>query len=240
MNLKDFEKHMKYKYYGGKGSRDLMFKNRSNCNFFVAYNNPISDTDSTYIYNGYLSYQDFTTQTQYNDLPNDKKLFLEILHDEIVPYFDFDMGDTSDIPGFISDIITVFERFLNSISFPKCDNKYYIKNACKDNKFSLQFIVRNKFKYKNPQEFKIFAIAFAEYLKKNSDIIMDTSIYSNDHLLRMLGSDKAIKKYGPRPYVKYNYTDEKDEMFLASYVLPDDELINPANFIFKQEKKEFK
>ena len=204
---------------------------------------------------GYNSFEEFTELTK-NELPENRK-WMEILKDGcfVKECYDLDADSNPDKPQLkmfqlykekgadymIEEFLKLRSKFIEE-HYPKYydrfggkDVKVAIKVACTDKKFSVHIAINNRVYFEMPQ-LKMFGEKFSEFLK-TTDFMIDTSIYSKNRSIRMLGNTK----HGQNRHLQKHSSCSKldDSLFLFQYTLVANDLEN-HKFPYDITKKEQK
>jgi len=187
-------------------------------NFHVSYSFKKDGYENTYFkFMGYDSFEEFTELTK-NELPENRK-WMEILKDgcDVKECYDLDADSKPDKPQIrmfnlykekgedymISKFLELRHCFIKKY-YPAysthSNSKHSIKTACTDKKFSVHIAINNFVKFTMPQ-LKMFGDKFSEFLK-NTDFMIDTSIYTKNRSIRMLGNTK----HGQNRHLKKHYS----------------------------------
>jgi phage/plasmid-associated DNA primase len=207
--------------------------------FWVSYIRAINETDTTYCFNSYDSYEEF--KKIQDDTEPSLCRWNEIIRRNypIVECYDLD-GKANDKERnqwmfeyykevgedkIIDDFLNTRKKFIE-LYYPIYDSKetILISTACTDTKFSIHITVRNKHHFENCYKFGIFAKKFDDYLAHDKIFTLDLQIYSANRSMRMLsntkyGQDRFLKKY--RTSLNFD-----DKLFLFSYIEPESTLFN--------------
>jgi P4 family phage/plasmid primase-like protien len=207
--------------------------------FWVSYIRAINETDTTYCFNSYDSYEEF--KKIQDDTEPSLCRWNEIIKRNypIVECYDLD-GKANDKERnqwmfeyykevgedkIIDDFLNTRKKFIE-LYYPIYDSKetILISTACTDTKFSIHITVRNKHHFENCYKFGIFAKKFDDYLAHDKIFTLDLQIYSANRSMRMLsntkyGQDRFLKKY--RTSLNFD-----DKLFLFSYIEPESTLFN--------------
>ena len=232
--------------------------------FQVSYSYKKPEYEKTFFkFMGYNSFEEFTELTK-DELPENRK-WMEILKDGcfVKECYDLDANPNPDKPQLkmfqlykekgadymIEEFLKLRSKFIEE-HYPKYYSHVYdkfhscsleenaIKVACTDKKFSVHIAINNQVYFEMPQ-LKMFAEKFSEFLK-TTDFMIDTSIYSKNRSIRMLGNTK----HGQNRHLQKHSSCSKldDSRFLFQYTLVADDLEHhkfPYD-IPEKEKKEKK
>ena len=208
-------------------------------------------------YKGYDSFEEFTELTK-DELPENRK-WMEILKDGcfVKECYDLDADSKPDKPQLkmfqlykkkgadymIEEFLKLRSKFIEE-HYPKYydrfggkDVKVAIKVACTDKKFSVHIAINNRVYFEMPQ-LKMFGEKFSEFLK-TTDFMIDTSIYSKNRSIRMLGNTK----HGQNRHLQKHSSCSKldDSRFLFQYTLVADDLEHhkfPYDIPEKEQKEQ--
>ena len=224
--------------------------------FQVSYSYKKPGYEKTFFkFMGYNSFEEFTELTK-NELPENRK-WMEILKDGcfVKECYDLDADSNPDKPQLkmfqlykekgadymIEEFLKLRSKFIEE-HYPKYydrfggkDVKVAIKVACTDKKFSVHIAINNRVYFEMPQ-LKMFGEKFSEFLK-TTDFMIDTSIYSKNRSIRMLGNTK----HGQNRHLQKHSSCSKldDSLFLFQYTLVANDLEN-HKFPYDITKKEQK
>jgi ribosomal protein S8 len=243
------------RFYKGKQSQMKSFEENPDCNFFIAQ-------DFEYTKDGKKKtskqYACFPTLSDFHDTePTLTKTCYETLKAERVAIFDIDgyytnpvfqnlEGKPASTQEIIDEFISAYQDFheekLPDLPIPKRSN-FLIKKTDdpKGLKESLHIIVRNGYKFQDHKHQKSHALEFKKYcIKENFKVQIDTSIYSANRVIRILGHHKlgqTERKSYRSDHTKYNLDCDVSQFF-ASY-LNGDEKLYPEIGKSKKAEEEF-
>jgi hypothetical protein len=220
-------------FFYGKGAQDECYKYYTNAKFFTCLEVDIGVDipKGTKTYRGFDNIKHFFKfEQEYKTKYVSENCFYEQLTSELVEVYDID--GHFDLPCFRGksnqDIIDEFIRARSSFGI-WAKNKYNINNYAigelyikttpdpNNKKASLHIIHRNGFKFKDISQAKIFSKIFMTYITENNfSIIFDSSIYSKNRNIRMLGSHKFGQT--DRIATRFNQLKAKKQLFCASYL----------------------
>ena len=215
--------------------------------FQVSYSYKKPDREKTFFkYKGYNSFEEFTELTK-DELPENRK-WMEILKDGyfVKECYDLDANSNPDKPQIkmfrlykekgadymIEEFLKLRSKFIEE-HYPKyyshvydkfhsCskEGKHAIKVACTDEKFSVHIAINNRVYFEMPQ-LKMFGEKFSEFLN-TTNFMIDTSIYSKNRCIRMLGNTKHGQNRHLQKHSSCSNLD--DSQFLFQYPLVTDDL----------------
>jgi hypothetical protein len=246
-------------FFRGKGSQKDSFEANPGCNFFIARDysymdkNNISRTSKEYAC--FPTIDDFLREEE-----TYPKTCYETLAGELVEIYDID-GDFS-LPVYqtsdgekISDNELLTEFFDARMDFqiekfpdlPQLTlNNFLIKKTDdpKGKKLSFHIIIRNGYKFRDTKHLKKHCLNFKNYCKELCyKVKFDTSIYSKNRVIRMLGHHKLNQperfSYRYENHTKYNLNCNKVEFF-ASYLYGDEILYGEDEKDAKDEKHDMR
>lgn len=241
-------------FFRGKGSQQKSYESMIGAKFFIARDYSYFDknnkekTSKEYacfstIDDFLLEEESYTTKTCY-----------ETLKDEIVEIYDID-EDLSLMEEKITDddLLTEFidaRMDFHTDKYPELNpltkNNFLIKKTDDPNgkKLSFHIIIRNGYKFRDIKHLKKHCLNFKNYCKEFCyKVNFDTSIYSKNRVIRMLGHHKINQperfSYRYEGHTKYNLNCNRKEFF-ASYIYGDEKLYDEEEEIDeKTDMREF-
>ena len=245
------------RFYKGKLSQKKSFDENPDCSFFIAQDFEFRDKDgkkkTSKQYACFPNLSDFlNTEHTLN------KSCYETLKDERVAIFDIDgyytnptfqnlEGKPASTEEIISEFISAYQDFHDEKypDMPKIrDSNFLIKKTDdpEGKKESLHIIVRNGYKFKDNKHQKSHALEFKKYCKDLYKVCIDTSIYSANRVIRILGHHKLgqteRKSYRCKDHTKYNLECDVSQFF-ASYLNGDEKLYPELTTLTSKTKEDF-
>lgn len=233
-------------FFRGKGSQKESFDSNPGCNFFIArdyaYTDKNKNKKTSKEYACFSTIDDFLEEEE----KYTEKSCYETLTGELVEIYDID-GDFA-LPVYqtpsgeaISDNELLTEFFDARMDFqiekypnlPQLTlNNFLVKKTDdpKGKKLSFHIIIRNGYKFKDTKHLKTHCLNFKNYCKELCyKVKFDTSIYSKNRCIRMLGHHKLNEpqrfSYRYEGHTKYNLNCNRKEFF-ASYLYGDEILMD--------------
>jgi len=245
------------RFYKGKQSQMKSFEENPDCSFFIAQDFEYTGKDgkkkTSKKYACFPTLSDFhdtehtLTKTCYETLKAERVAIFDIDGYYTNPIFQNTDGEPASTEEIIDEFISAYQDFheekLPNIPIPKRSN-FLIKKTDdpKGEKESLHIIVRNGYKFEDHKHQKSHALEFKKYcLKENFKVQIDTSIYSANRVIRILGHHKlgqTDRKSYRCDHTKYNLECDVSQFF-ASYLNGDEKLYPEIGKSGKQEEDEF-
>ena len=228
------------RFYKGLGSQQKSFVDNPDCKFFVAQDFTYGQNNSSKHYAAFKSIDDFFNFEKHLE----QKCCYETLKDgnQLIEIYDIDgifsqdaFQDRNGNPITDEELISTFIdaridfQVDNYPNIPLCYSDFLIKKTDdpKGEKLSLHFIIRNGYKFNDITHLKNHVTEFEKYCNGVYKIKIDSSIYSRNRLIRMLGHHKIGQE--KRSSYRYKYHSMRNEicsrkLFFASYLEGDEKL----------------
>lgn len=230
------------KFFGGKHPQQKSFDyaKESGNKFFIAKDVIYNDNGKNRVIKNYASFKDINEWFEFESkLETENKFYYEQMIDERIEMYDIDGDNNNQIfrteedglsrpvtdEEFIDEFIDARLDFNDThySHIPLSRNNFIIKKTDdpKGIKRSFHILIRNGMKFKSTDDNKRFAKEFASYCKDTYKVKIDSSIYSQNRVIRCLGHHKRGQpnrfSYRLKDFSLFNETCNR-KLFYCTYL----------------------
>ena len=242
-------------FYKGTQSQIKSFEENPDCSFFIAQDFEYTGKDGKQKTSkqyacfpklaDFLNIEHTLNKTCYETLKGERVAIFDIDGYYTNPVFQNVEGNPASTEEIINEFISAYQDFHEDKNFPIPKRSNFLIKKTDDpkgEKASLHIIVRNGFKFQDHKHQKSHALEFKKYcLKENYKVQIDTSIYSANRVIRILGHHKIgqpDRKSYRSEHTKYNLECDVSQFF-ASYLNGDEKLYPEIGKSKKEDDEEF-